>query len=72
MFQPQAKVEEALAKVESCTVKTAEDEVDGESPVAVESQTLNAAALLSKPSPERIGSSNSEGKLPSDYTPALY
>ena len=72
MFQPQAKVEEALAKVESCTVKTAEDEVDGESPVAVESQTLNTAALLSKPSPERIGSSNSEGKFPSDYTPALY
>ena len=62
MFQPQAKAEEIAA------TKNDTDEVDGEVVVpttTIESQTLNAPPSESKPkpSPERIGSSNSEGKF---------
>ena len=62
MFQPQAKAEEIAA------TKNDADEVDGEVVVpttTIESQTLNAPPSESKlkPSPERIGSSNSEGEF---------
>ena len=61
MFQPQAKTEEASAV--AVASKTDCDEVDGEVVPSVEPPTLAAPLSDSKlrPSPERIGSSNSEG-----------